>query len=82
MVSFSLLNKLDLAIITALCCCLLMRILGNWFAGRESELEFTGTRAPSGYLIPKVVLSSRKFFSFEFSVCAWFCPQGRWEWVQ
>lgn len=30
---FSLLNKLDLAIIAALCCCLLMRILGNWFAG-------------------------------------------------
>jgi len=28
-----LLKKFDLAIIIALCCCLLMRILGNWLAG-------------------------------------------------
>lgn len=38
MVSFSLLNKLDLAISTALCCCLLMRILGNLFAGMHGLL--------------------------------------------
>lgn len=38
MVSFSLLNKLDLAISTALCGCLLMRILGNLFAGMHALL--------------------------------------------
>lgn len=29
---FFLLNKFDLTIIIALCCCLLMSILGNWLA--------------------------------------------------
>lgn len=38
MVSFSLLNKFDLTIIVALCCCLLMRILGNWFASMRDLL--------------------------------------------
>lgn len=83
-VSFSLLNKLDLAISTAL---LLSfdedsRKFVCWhacFTGRESKLEFSGTSASSGYLIPEVVLSNRKFLSFEFSVGAWCCPWARWE---
>lgn len=45
-----------------------------WFTGRESKLEFAGTSAPGGYLIPQVVLSSSKFLSFEFSACA-FTPR-------